>query len=516
MAEPIEVRNAPAKPVAIDASLLLAGSVLLLFWIAKEGWDELSTAIARAALPFPNSQWSEGPLMLALHWMHVGQPAFRSTLEVNGYDYGPFYLWLLAGVQTIFQLHFAVTNVRWISMWSGILCVVPLAFSTLFIAWRLGVEQSNRAATALAIAFSTLLAVATITRNFTFATLHPDSLVQTLAAVALAIYYAIGARKLDARWSFALVAVGVLLFLTKQNSVLLVPLLLFSLGYSNILSRRFTGYAIGAYVVLDVLAIRLMPTNMRAWVFSVPAAHSYEFWRFGSFLEFFGRLQSHLGLLTVLAIATIVYFGRHEGRRRLVYDLIPLVAIASIALSGYFKVYGRWNDLTIFGMFAIPYVAAIAAYVSRPAAWSAATQVRNLVVVALLIMTTMGFENQHAVVADPAAVASMQSVQKAANALCAKKQTILVVADPGMFFDCPTARYSLWLSEVELRAALPSYNPGPTAWDKPVDDRYIVDLDFWPIPPVWSKSYKIVQTIPTVYGWQYFYTPVKFRIWQHV
>src|SRR4029077_10411357 len=120
-----------------------------------------------------------------------------------------------------------------------------------------------------------------------------------------------------------------------------------------------------------------MPIDMRAWVFSVPMAHAYEFGRFDDFVAFFTRNQSHLGLLTLLAALTVVWFrtrNSNGNNQEVFYDALPLVAVASIALSGYLKHFGLWNNLTIIAMFGIPYAAAITGTLVRPGAWDASNR----------------------------------------------------------------------------------------------------------------------------------------------
>jgi len=513
----------PAQP-ALASICFGALALLAIALFAVEAFPAVVNALARMSFAFADSQWSEPPLILQLHRMAIGQPAYLPTPLANSYDYGPLYLIVLGALRRLLGQPDATVPYRALSMALGALTIVPLACAALAIAVRAGIARGDPAKTAIALG-TALLGIAVLARSITFDTLHPDDFAFLLLATSLALHFALAARILRAPFVWALVAVGIASAFGKQNAAVVVPLLLAGLGGARVISLRLALAACGAVVVAIVVVVLALPNDVRAWILFVPLNQPYEFWpaRIAQCWQYVTFWQPYLAVSFVPAAAALGLLGRRCGLRALSVDAAAIVALAIVAFTGFFKTLGIWNNLTFLAIATIPYAGALLGsgfLASYRGARVAASVAVAFVTLFALGVALRGGEKQ---VPDAQIYSELSAVDALATQLCATKQPIVVTVFPQAFFGCPTAIYALVPSFQELTVAFPRYYAGPTAFDQPIAARYAVvaagtngAAAHLGLPGAWKAEFPhLIKRVVAVQGWGANYFPVEVRVFEH-
>ena len=252
------VSPAPLSYVTLAFAALGLAAIVLF---AVGAFPVATNSIARASFAYANLQWSEGPLILQLHRVSIGQPAFLPTVQVNSYDYGPLYVNLLSTLRALVVLPDGVVAYRGISMGLGVLAVVPLAYASIAIAVRAGLAHSAVARAAVATG-AVLLGISVMARSVTFDTLHPDNLAFLMIATALALHFSIAARIVPPASIWALVAVGIVSLLSKQSAAGVAPILLVGLAAAGVVPLGRALIAFAALAAGTILVVITMPHDV--------------------------------------------------------------------------------------------------------------------------------------------------------------------------------------------------------------------------------------------------------------
>ncbi len=511
-----EEAKQPQRRLALTAEATFIVAALCIVSTLVEGILGLANGISRAVFPYADNQWSEGPLALELQRTFRGEPAFLSTFRVNSYDYGPVYIGVLNGLRALAGHPFDVVWFRLVTMTLGMLALIPLALCGIAVARRAGVTIGDRAGWWVAIAVAVGAGAAVISQGITFDSIHPDNLSYLFIASALAVYYRLAAGRLAAPWVLAIVAFSLLAVFAKQSSFTITPLLVAGLAVARRLPVRWVVGSLIAYAVALAGAYFVLPGDEVDWIFRVPAAHQYQL-NLGHVDELIGFLTQHepfLGVLLVLFPLALIFIVRAEGLRALWIDGAVFLALLAASLAGFFKALGAWNNLTLIGVAMVPYFAALLAVLVTPRILSSAPKVLAFATLGLVLAVPLGLTTPPKQVADDAMMAQMRAVAADADALCRTKQPIAVTVFPELFFDCPTATFTLMNSLEELRAAYPRYYRGKTDADLLPTATYAVDIDAQGLPPEWVGSYKLQRRLPAVNGWGSNYFPVQFEVFK--
>ncbi len=431
--------------------------------------------------------------------MAAGQAPYTPTVLVSAYDYGPGYVFALNAIRALLAQGPGVVLFRHVSMLLGLLAALPIGIASAFVVQRAKIP--GRLARWTAFAFGAVLGAADIMRNTTFEMLHPDDLVFTLIACALALHYGIAARRLAPPFAWGMVAFGVAATLTKQNALGVAPLLLLGLWAAGAIRARLlvaTLLATGAAIVATLIA---MPPAMRAWTVEVPLAHSYQLTasKFGDAVAALTIREPYVGATILLALPVLVLLRRNAGKRALWADGAGAAAVAVTAFSAFFKELGISNNVAVLAAWAAPYAgASFGALIVAVAAGR--RPVANACGV-LAAVAALGFAlTNHAGDVHPALAIAIPENQRRmetlAGELCASRASIIALTIFPEFLDCPTARYALTASLTELQLAYPRYDPGPTVFDRPVDARYVVTPETVGLPDAWSSHYR--QIFPAI------------------
>lgn len=482
------------------AALALGAGAVLLLCVAVE--QNFISSLRRATSLYILPAWSEGPLLLELRRMAVGEPAYTPPTLVNAYDYGPVYDIAVNTLRAAFGLEPSVVVLRHISMALGLLSVVPLAFATWFVATRAGLRGMPLR---VAVTFGALLGVADLARNITFEFLHPDNMLFLLIASALAFYYGIAAGRLSPQYAWAIVAFCVAAAFTKQNSVVVAVVLLCGLTLGGRLDRRLLTGTVAATLAAIAACVVAMPPAMRAWSVQVPLAHRYQpiLGRLADLGVAFVHEEPFVGASVLLGLPALWLLSRHAGRRTLWIDGVAAAAIAITAFAAFFKELGTSNNIALSAAWAAPYagvvvgalVAAVAAG-RRPFAAAAGL----LAIAAILAHALRDYSgDQHPPLARGDA-RDARRMQVLVDDLCASGGTIMVVEVFPDFFRCRSAQFAVPGSLTELQLAYPRYDPGATIFDRPIAARYVVAPEGLDLPDAWAATYHAVHPEITLAG----------------
>jgi hypothetical protein len=504
--------------VAVAAATVAASILVAVF--ALEALSGLRTAFVRALFSFADTQFSEGPLILQLHRMATGDALYRSTLEVNSYVIGPVYLLVLGAFGFVSGHHVDVVSSRFLTMFLGLLGLVPLVFSTLVVARRTGVRASNVAATAVAGTAAAALGAAVLARTMTFDTLHPDDLSFTLVAASLAIYYAVASGLAGARYAWLLPGAGLLAAFTDLHAVAVVPMLLFCLAVTRSISVRLLSATLATYVGLLVLFLAIMNPAARAWSLLIPLAQPGEFTtaRFAEAFTLVTRWQPYIGLLVVSVPVAISLIRRREGARTLWVDAVVFAVIVATAGAGFFHRLGVKNSLFLISIFCLPYFCATLGALTTPrvlAFRGNALRAASALGAALSVAMIFALAVPPKQVAGAEVYAAMESASALAADTCNRGRDVVVLALPDLFFGCPKAAYALGASFEQLAAAFPDYYIGQTAFDKRLDAEYVVTVDSAPLPHAWAADFRLARKVPAFVGFDEHYFPASIQVFRH-
>ncbi len=450
--------------------------------------------VGRSAVSFIGGEWSEGPLLLELHRMEDGGPAYTPPAAVNAYDYGPLYVVVLNGLRAAAGFHANVAAFRLLTIALGLLAALPLGYAAAAVARRAGLVGRGAAFASAAVAAP--FGVAVLSHNVTFARLHPDNLAFVLVAAAVALHFGIAARMLGARFAWGIVAFGLAATFTKQNCGAVAPLLLAGLACAGAISLRGLTATGAASALLAAAAIAGMPTDMRAWTVMIPLAHRYEFAaaKFGDGFATLTWHEPYLGVTILLAAAMAIVLCNTAGSRTLWIDVAVVTAVASAALSAYFKELGIYNDLTLLAAATVPYAGAAAGALFSPArAGSLRSAALALALGAGLVVSLQGRPDEPRPTFTTRDERNVERTKALAAELCAGGHTILVFAPLEEFFSCRSARFALSASFTELRLAYPRYEAGPTAWSGVPDTDYLVGPEEPEPPAEWLARYHLIR-----------------------
>jgi hypothetical protein len=497
-----------------DAGLLFVALCLLSTTV--EAAFGMANALARAKFPFADNQWSEGPLLLQLHRMSLGQPAYLPARLVNSYDYGPVYLYAINGIRALTHHPLDVVWVRFVTMGLGLLTVVPLAISAILIARRAGVDPKDRLVNILVALSAATAGVAAISQGITFDSVHPDNLSFFLMSSALCLYYLIVAKASRAPWIFLVVVLAVAATFTKQSTLALGPALLIGLGVSRTIGLRWIIAGGVLYAAAALAFILRAPNDEIVWTFLIPRAHSYELTpiRIADCWAFLTHWEPFLSVLLALFPVTLAFLARREGARVLWLDGLAVFIVLLTAFAGFFKVLGAWNNLSMIGVGTVPYFAALLGILSSSRVIAAAPRALVLTGFALSLAVPLGLTIEPKQEPSAEIVTTMRAVQRAADDLCRLKKPIVVTIYPDMFFNCPYAVFALSDSYLEIANARPRYDVA-TVFDKPTKFAYSMTWNTRPGLPTWTPLFKLQREMPGFFGWGAHYFPVKYQIFKH-
>lgn len=522
VASTLGIRDIPRKrftmsPLRIKIVLLMTLIALLLFLLAVEAALFWPNNLGRIAFPWADNEWADGPTLHQLHRMELGGPGYASPLGSDSMDYGAVYLFALFFLRRLFGLPFSIVSYRSISIGLGLLSIVPFSVSALLIARSAGLRRFTPLSTLLILGATALLTISVSARSITFASTHPDTLLALFVATSLAIYYAIATGVIRPQFVWLLVFVGILTAFTKQNSFVLLPILVIGLTLARVISWRLALATIAAYGGAVVLLLAVMPADMRAWMFMIPEAHPYEFLVASRVLDFIGYLthwEYYISLELAIYAIVVILIARREGSRAYAMHFAAGFAIVLIAVQAYFKAFGVWNNLTIIGLFCIPYCATLVWLLSTPRFVKRTSVVVLAASMGLLLLIGHGLhEATQPWVPGSKIQGEMRVVNDAMHELCSRGKPILVLVLPDMFFDCPRASYALTLSYGEEALARKRFDPGLFVWDRPTTYPYIVDMWGWPLTRRWQRYYRLEREYPAVFGFGNYYYPMNVRVW---
>jgi hypothetical protein len=470
-------------------ALALAVGAVAVAGLCAAAIFNMGPPLARAADGFISPAWSEGPLLLELRRMAAGQAPYTPPVLANAYDYGPGYVFALDAIRALFARGPSVVLLRYISMAFGLLAAVPLAIASAFVALR--AKAGGPLAIGTAAACGAVLGADCIMRNTTFEMLHPDDLVFTLIASALALHFGIAARRIMPAFAWGIVGFGVAATLTKQNALALAPLLLIGLCAAGAIGVRLLVATLLATAAATVAAVAAMPPAMRAWTVAVPLAHRYQLtWdKGGDAVAAFVLREPYVGATIVLALPALALLRRNAGARAMWADGAAAAAVALTAFSAFFKELGISNNVAVVAALAAPYAGALVAAIAtgrRPLAAACGT----LVAAAVLGFALTNYSGDvHPALAVPIAQ-DQRRMEALVAELCAGHEPIVALTIFPEFLDCPSVRYALGASLTELQLAYPRYDPGATVFDRPLDARYVITPETLGLPDAWSSGYR--------------------------
>jgi hypothetical protein len=210
----------------------------------------------------------------------------------------------------------------------------------------------------------------------------------------------------------------------------------------------------------------------------------------------------------------IAALWRHAGRYTVWADVAALLGVALVAFTGFFKVLGIWNNLTILTAVTIPYAAALLGLTVATKKYTTRTSVLATVSFVALFAFGISLQAGPKQIADDKIEGEMQALSTFADQLCASKQTILVTQFPDVFFDCPTASYALVPSYAELQVAFPRYYAGPSVFDETPNARYLIASGVLPLTAAWAHRYHAIKSLPVVSGWGANYFPFDLKVYE--
>jgi hypothetical protein len=440
---------------------------------------------------FIGAAWSEGPLLLELHRLSLGGPAYTPPAELSAYDYGPVYVVVLNGLRAIVGQPVDLAVFRLLTIALGVLAMFPVGVAAAAVARRAG--SRSRPVLLAAAAAGGLLGLDVLAHNLTFEKVHPDNLVFVLVAGAVAVHFAIAARMVRPRFAWAIVICGVAGAFTKQNAGAVAPLLLAGLAAAGTITwRRFSLHVV-TYAALVAGCVLAMPQAMRAWTVWIPLAHRYQFTaeKFSDAAAALTTGGPYLCGTIIVTLFVLAVLSRRAGNRALWIDAAALAAVVSAALPAYFKELGIFNNLTILAAATAPYTGAA---VGLLYAWAREAGGLRAVMLMLLLGTLLTaslarFDDRSAPAIGLAEQRNVARMEALADALCAGNRTVFVYAPLSEFFRCRSARFALSASLTELRLAFPRYDAGPTVFDRPVDTDFFVGPDIPDPPDPWLAGY---------------------------
>jgi hypothetical protein len=508
-------RAARFSRLRLGVGAMTVVALLVAVAFSVEAYAALANAFTRAVFPYAQNQFSEASLMVELHRMAAGQAAYQSTLAVNSYPYGPLYLFVLNVLRGGQPPN--VVSARLVTITLGLLTIVPMVFSSLFIARRAGVSRRNAVANAVTGVTAGVLGAAVITRSITFDAVHPDGLLFFLIGSALAIYYAIAGHILRPVFVWALCAIGVAATFTELHSFAIVPALLLVLASTRDVSYRLALLALGAYVMACLILIASMPGDARAWTFLVPIAQPIEFSRnrIRDFLAVLVHWQPYIGLAILAVPAAVAILWRRERTRALWIDGGAVAIVLATALGGYFRSLALWNTLSLICIVCVPYFGAMLGSLATPRVLAPLNRVLAIACVVLAGAMCLGLNGPPKQEPSVQIYSQMDAAATAATQLCGRAKTIVVIAMPELFFSCQNAVYSLGRSFQQLAAAFPEYYAGPTAFEKPITAPYVVTIDSLPLPGRWATDYVLERQLPGVTGFDQNYFPLQLQFYRH-
>lgn len=508
-------RAARFSRLRLGVGAMTVAALLVAVAFSVEAYSALANALTRAVFPFAQNQFSEASLMVELHRLASGQAAYLSTLTVNSYPYGPAYLLVLNVLRGGQPPN--VVSARLVTITLGLLTIVPMVFSSLFIARRAGVSRRNTVANAVAGVTAGVLGAATITRAITFDAVHPDGLLFLLVGSALAIYYAIAGRILRPVFVWALCAVGIAATFTELHTFAIVPGLLLVLASTRVISYRVALFALGAYVTACLVLIASMPGDERAWTFLVPIAQPFDFSRvrIRDFLAVLVHWQPYIGLVILAVPAALAVLWRRERTRALWIDAAPVAIVLATALGGYFRSLALWNTLSLISIACVPYFGAMFGSLATPRVLAPLNRVLAIACVVLAGAMCLGLNGRPKQEPSVQIYSQMDTAATAVTRLCGRAKSVVVIAMPDLFFSCPNAVYALGKSFEQLAAAFPEYYAGPTAFEKPITAPYVVTIDSLPLPGRWATDYVLERQLPAVTGFDQNYFPLQLQFYRH-
>jgi hypothetical protein len=497
-----------------EATFIVASLCVLSTLI--EGVLGFVNSLSRAVFPYANNQWSEAPLALELFRMAHGQPAFLSTARVNSYDYGPVYVYVLNAVRVLTGHPFDIVWFRFVTIAIGLLAILPLIACALALAARAGLTRNDRAGIGITVAVAVSAGLAVLSQGITFDSVHPDNISYLFIAAGLAIYYLIAGGRLSAPWSLAMVGCLFGAVFAKQSWFAFAPLLIAALWLSGRTTWRWAIGSFAGYMVALGVTFVALPHDMLAWIFKVPSAHLYQLnaQHTSDFIAFMTKYEPFLSVLLVLFPLAAIFIARKSGRRALWIDAAVLVGTLAVAMAGYFKALGAWNNLTLIGVTMVPYLATLLGVLVTQRILGAAPRPLAFAALFLVLAVPLGLSTPPKAIPDDQTMATMRGLAAAADALCKTGKPIAVTVYPDLFFNCPNASNTLFVSFEELRQAYPRYYAGPTDDDLPPTATYAVGIDNYGLSPAWSGSYTEIRRIPGVIGWGAGYFPVHFQIFK--
>ncbi len=511
---PEQVARGRRVILTAEATFIVAALCVLSTLI--EGVLGFVNSISRAVFPYANNQWSEAPLALELHRMAAGQPAFLPTARVNSYDYGPVYVYILNGLRVLTGHPFDIVWFRFVTIALGLLAILPLVACALALAARAGITRKDRAGISITIAVAVSAGLAVLSQGITFDSIHPDNVSYLFIAAGLAVYYLLADGRLRAPWSLAMVGFCVVAVFAKQSSFAFAPLLIAALWLSRRMTLRWAAGTFAGYMLAMAIVFVALPHDMLAWIFKVPSAHLYQLTaqHTTDFIAFMTKYEPFLSVLLVLFPLAAIFIARKSGRRALWIDAAVVVGTLGVAMAGYFKALGAWNNLTLIGVTMVPYLATLLGVLVTPRILGAAPRPLAFAALILVLAVPLGLSTPPKAIPDDHTMATMRGLAAEADALCKTGKPIAVTVYPDLFFNCPNATSTLFVSFEELRQAYPRYYAGPTDDDLPPKATYAVGIDTYGLSPVWTAAYKEVKRIPGVIGWGAGYFPVQFQIFK--
>ncbi len=500
----------------VGVAALNIALILLLWLLLTEAALYWPDALARIAFPWADNEWGDGPILMQLHRLAAGQPAYTSSLYAGSFDYGPVYVFLLFVVGKLLRLPFGIVSFRAISTVIGLLSLIPYAMCGVLIAARFGMRMT-RLLTAVVAGVTALLAVTVLSRDFTFSSLHPDTLMALLLGLMLALYYGMVTGRLPAYCIWLLLAVSVIAAFTKQNSVIIFPFLVAALVLTGVVRRRIAFAVACAFVVLVAAVFAWMPPDMRAWTLWIPQSHGYEFARSHRALDLLKYLFIWQYYVTAeIAVVALVsmLIARREGAQAYIVDGAAGIGVVIVAILAYFKVLGVWNNLTLIALFAAPYCGALVVPLMSVRFVRRARPVVTVAAIALLTFVGLGVHSaEPPFAATPDVRRQMTAVDGAMHALCAEGKPILALIFTDMFTDCPNARQFSMIAFLEVQHARDRFEPGLFVLDRPPAFPYVIDIGQFPIPRRWQRYYRKAHEYPAVFGFGNYYYPATLRVW---
>ncbi len=435
-------------------------------------WDDVH-------IPYAVNFWSEPPLLVQIHRIASGQAAYLPPYTADSWTYGPFYGYLLATLDRLFERKPSIVTLRLISIYIGYLTVVPLVLALVGLRLRRS-PAAGWGSTVIAASLTVTLFGILDMRALSFSALHPDVLTFLIVATALAavVWYPLVRNRTALMAALCLVCFAGAL--TKLNLAPLIAFFVAALALEGFLRWRIVAAIVGAFALSLVVFYLLAPSALREWTVVIPAHHWYampSYWLPKVWREWTAG-QRYQGSLLLGTLGALAFLGaRGRGREAAAWACM-LGGIFAAGYQGMAKQGGGVNDLWfLYVACLIPSGAAVDDLLriggERLAVLLTARAV-TLAYLSLLVSSVPAAANWPAQL-PLEGLAALNDAAARLRLLCEPGRKIIVTWFVDPFIDCPGAQLSTWDSVGEILIARSHGYRARIFLDDPIGDATLID-----------------------------------------